>query len=131
MERDLPHPNSRLTMAPARPRSDNARVAFTQYRHYFSQFLDTRCASLPDGRRRSRFDLTLVKLTRQKALDDGYLLVLPLSELGAVTLPIEGDRFAALLDHCLQHALDFGLGKAVRIALPALGDIPFLERRQD
>ena len=42
--------------------------------------------SLVDRGLRRRFDLTLVELTRQKALDDGYLLALLLREIGTVAL---------------------------------------------
>ena len=54
-----------------------------------------------------------------------------LCKIGTVALLVERDRFAALLDHRLQHALDFGFGQALGIALPALGDIPLLETRED
>ena len=89
---------------------DDTGVALAQHGHDLSQILYRRCPSLVDRGLRRRFDFALVELTRQEALDDGYLLALLLRKVQAIALPVKRDRFAALLDHSLQHALDLGFG---------------------
>ncbi len=71
---------------------DDAGVTLPQRRHYLSQILCGHCAGLTDCGLRRRFNPALVELTRQEALDDGYLLVFVLRKIGAVALPKKGDR---------------------------------------
>ena len=71
---------------------DDAGVALAQRRHHLAEILYSRCPGLADRGLCRRFDLTLIELTRQKALDDSYLLALLLREIGAVALLIERDR---------------------------------------
>ena len=53
--------------------------------------------------------------------------LLLLRQIGAVALLVERDRFAALLDHALQHPQDLGIGDAVGVALAARRDVAVLE----
>src|SRR5213082_3129718 len=66
-------------------------------------------------------------ILRQKALDDGDLLLFLLRQFGAVALAVQRDRFAALLNHALQHPLDLGLGDSLGIAGAAGGDVAVFE----
>ena len=69
---------------------------------------------MESGWRRPSSRLTIVP-ARPRSMTPAWrsrnaAITLPKSFTVAVALPVKRDRFAALLDHRPQHALDFGFG---------------------
>src|ERR1700730_13837319 len=91
-------------------------MAMAERGHDLAHVLDARCAYPGDDCRGRLFDLGSLELSRQKAVDDGDLVTFSLREVGAITLVVKSDRFAALLDHRLQHLLDLSFGNALDVA---------------
>jgi hypothetical protein len=88
-------------------------------------------APVPGDESRGRlFNLGLLELSRQEAADDGDLVTFSLRKVGAITLVVKSDRFAALLDHRLQHLLDLSFGDALDVGSPAGGHVALIERGQ-
>jgi hypothetical protein len=76
------------------------------------------------------FNLGLLELSRQEAVDDGDLVTFSLREVGAITLVVKSDRFVAPLDHRLRHLLDLSFGNALDVCSPAGGHVALIERGQ-
>ena len=77
-------PSSRLTTAPARPKSIAPAWRSRSARHDLAHVADAGGAGLGDRRARGGGDLLVAHLARQKAFDDRDLVTLLLGEVGAV-----------------------------------------------
>src|SRR5262249_31957184 len=92
---------------------------------------DARSPSFADRGRYCRLDLRLIKLVGQKAFDHLDFFALLLREVLSLTLFIQCDRFATLLDHRLQHPLNLGVRKTPGITASPRNNVTSLELSQD
>src|SRR6266849_8041673 len=89
---------------------DDPCMACTERSHDLAHVLDAGCPGLGNDCRCRPLDLGFLELARQEALDDRDLFAFLLRKVGALALLVEHYRFAALLNHRLQHLLDLGFG---------------------
>src|SRR5260370_20237939 len=105
-------------------------MAMAECGHDLAPVLDARCACPCDDCRGRLFNLGLLELSRQEAVDDGDLVTFSLREVGAITLVPKSDRFAAPLDHRLRHLLDLSFGNVLDICSPPGGQVALIQLGQ-
>jgi hypothetical protein len=127
-------PNVNLGVASRSPHSgqfDDPYVALAQRRHDPPRVFHADCPCLSDQGCLAASMSASSSWRGRKLSITAISSPLPLHQVVALALLKKRDRFASLLDHCLQHPLYLAIGETLGVAASPRGDVALHEPSQN